>query len=153
MQLSQKESSLLKELKEQEKLCAERYDKHSRQAHDEQLKTLFSQLADTERKHLDTLTQIENGEVPEPPQQQPQQEQHFSQTYGFADTPEKNDDYFLCSDLLGAEKFASNLYNTGVFEFRDMKARQMLSHIQSEEQQHGKKLYDYMAANGMYQVS
>ena len=69
MQLSQKESSLLTELKEQEKLCAERYDKHSQQAHDHQLRQLFSQLADTERRHLDTLTQIENGSVPEPPQQ------------------------------------------------------------------------------------
>lgn len=153
MQLSQKESSLLKELKEQEKLCAERYDKHAEQAHDDQLKQLFTQIADTERKHLDTLNQIEKGTVPTPPQQQPQQAQQFSQTYGFADTPEKHDDYFLCADLLDAEKLASSLYNTCVFEFRDMKTREMLGHIQAEEQQHGKKLYDYMAANSMYQVS
>ena len=28
-------------------------------------------------------------------------------------------------------------------------ARDVLNHIQKEEQQHGKQLYDYMAAHGM----
>ena len=153
MQLSQKESSFIKELKEQEQLCADRYDKHSQQAHDQQLKKLFSELADAERKHLDTLTQIENGSPPQPPAQAPQtREDNFSQTYS-SDSKEKQDDCYLCSDLLGAEKFASGLYNTSVFEFRDADTRQLLSHIQAEEQQHGKRIYDYMAANGMYQAS
>ena len=153
MQLSQKETSLLKELKEQEKLCADRYDKHAQQAHDNQLKSLFSQLADTERKHLDTLTQIENGLPPQAPAQAPQpQQDNFSQTYT-SETKEMQDDCYLCSDLLGAEKYASGLYNTSVFEFCDANTRQLLSHIQVEEQQHGKRIYDYMVANGMYQAS
>ena len=45
----------------------------------------------------------------------------------------------------------SALYNTGVFEFSDVQARNMLNHIQTEEQQHGQKIYEYMNANGMYQ--
>ena len=63
---------------------------------------------------------------------------------------EKKQDGFLCSDLLATEKHASSLYNTCIFEFRDPAARQTLNHIQKEEQEHGKALYDYMTANGMY---
>ena len=67
MQLNQKESSLLKELKEQENLCIEKYEKASQCAADGQLKGLFTHLADLERAHLDTLNQIENGTPPAPP--------------------------------------------------------------------------------------
>jgi hypothetical protein len=37
-----------------------------------------------------------------------------------------------------------------VFEFRDENIRKALNHIQSEEQGHGKMIFDYMAANHMY---
>ena len=47
------------------------------------------------------------------------------------------------------EKHVSTTYNTAIFEFRDAQARDALNHIQKEEQQHGKRIYDYMAANGM----
>lgn len=49
MQLTQKETSLLKDLKTQEKLCAEKYEKYSAEALDSQLKSLFGSIADTER--------------------------------------------------------------------------------------------------------
>mgnify|MGYP002582732530 CR=1 FL=1 len=64
MQLTQKETSLLKDLKTQEKLCAEKYEKYSAEALDPQLKTLFSGIADTERHHLSMLEQIEGGSAP-----------------------------------------------------------------------------------------
>ncbi len=44
MQLTQKETSLLKDLKTQEKLCAEKYEKYSAEALDPQLKTCFRAL-------------------------------------------------------------------------------------------------------------
>ena len=53
--------------------------------------------------------------------------------------------------VLAGEKHVSALYDTCVFEFKDGAARNVLSHIQQEEQQHGKMLFDYMQANGMYQ--
>jgi hypothetical protein len=56
----------------------------------------------------------------------------------------------LCSDVLSAEKHVSSLYDTCIFEFSDEKCRQALNHIQGEEQQHGKMIYDYMKANSMY---
>jgi spore coat protein CotF len=52
--------------------------------------------------------------------------------------------------MLSAEKHVSTVYNTAVFEFVSPANRKMLSHIEDEEQQHGEKLYAYMAANGMY---
>ena len=64
MQLTQKECSLLKELKGQEALCIEKYDKAAANAVDGQLKGLFTNLRDMEQTHLDTLTGIENGTVP-----------------------------------------------------------------------------------------
>ena len=53
--------------------------------------------------------------------------------------------------VLAGEKHVSGLYDTCVFEFRDGQARNALNHIQKEEQEHGKQLYDYMTVNGMYQ--
>ena len=41
MQLTQKETELLKDLKSQEKLCAEKYMQYSEAAKDPQLKTYF----------------------------------------------------------------------------------------------------------------
>lgn len=63
MQLTQKETELLKDLKGQEKLCADKYTKYSESAIDPQLKNLFSQIAGVERQHLNTIEQIESGTV------------------------------------------------------------------------------------------
>ena len=52
--------------------------------------------------------------------------------------------------VLAGEKHVSGLYDTCVFEFRNNQARSVLNHIQKEEQEHGKLIYDYMAANNMY---
>lgn len=61
-------------------------------------------------------------------------------------------DKMLCNDSLSTEKFISSTYNTAIFEFRDKNVRQVLNHIQKEEQEHGEKIYNYMASHGMYQV-
>ena len=65
MTLTQKESSLIKDLKGQEKLCIDKYTRHSACAKDPQLKELFTQMAATEKEHLKTLTQIESGNIPQ----------------------------------------------------------------------------------------
>lgn len=148
MQLTQKETSLLKDLKEQEKLCVEKYTKYADSANDVQLKKLFTQIAQVEQQHFDTLTQMEQGNVPQ--QGGGSQNQQVFTTIYSADTPEKQADRYLCSDVLSAEKHVSHLYDTCVFEFKDEQLRNTLNHIQKEEQGHGKMIYDYMAANGMY---
>ncbi|MFR6424490.1 MAG: spore coat protein [Oscillospiraceae bacterium] len=66
------------------------------------------------------------------------------------DSPQKQNDCYLCTDVLAMEKHASHLYDTCVFEFRDADARSVLNDIQAQEQHHGKVIYDYMNANAMY---
>lgn len=148
MQLTQKESQLLKELKGQEQLCVDKYTKYSTQANDGQLKNLFSQIASAEQQHLNTITQMEQGTIPQSggsSQQQPS----FTANYQ-SETPEKKSDCYLCTDLLTAEKHTSHLYDTCIFEFKEEAARNALNQIQTQEQAHGKMIYDYMATNGMY---
>ena len=149
MQLSQKECNYLKELKEQEKLCIEKYRKAASCAVDGQLKGMFSDLAAKEQKHLTSIEQMEQGTVNVPA---PGNEAlpTFTQVYTEVPSPDKENDKYLCSDALAGEKHVSALYDTSVFEFRDDNARKLLNHIQSEEQNHGKTIYNYMSANCMY---
>lgn len=150
MQLTQKESTLLKDLKSQEKLCVDKYNKHASCATDPQLKKLFSQIAQTERQHYDTITQIENGTVPQMNSGASFGQSSFSATYKSGENTEKQSDCYLCSDVLAGEKHVSQLYDTCIFEFKDEAIRKALNHIQEEEQDHGKMIYDYMQANAMY---
>ena len=52
--------------------------------------------------------------------------------------------------VVASEKHISSSYNTSVFEFTNTEVRDALNHIQKEEQEHGKQIYDYMSANSMY---
>lgn len=148
--LTPKECSLLKELKGQEQLCVDKYRRAADCAVDGQLKGLFSHIADIEQEHLATLTGIENGAVPQPAAGGSKAMPTFTEIYSSAETPDKKNDCYLCTDMLTTEKHASSLYDTSVFEFRDENIRQTLNHIQGEEQGHGKMIYDYMTANHMY---
>ncbi len=152
MPLTQKEQSLIKDLKDEERLCAEKYRRYAELAHDRQLKALFLQIADVEQGHYDTLVAMESGQAqpPSSPASPSGSGQTFTAAYGIAETQEKRDDCYLCSDLLATEKHASTLYNTCVFEFAQPPLRAILNHIQTEEQGHGQLLYSYMKANGMY---
>ena len=109
MQLSQKEASLLKDMKDQEKLCIEKYSKHAACACDGQLKNLFTQLASAEKQHLGYLDKIGEGTVPQVATGSSSIPSSFSPCYGMADTPQKQSDCFLCSDLLAGEKHVSSL--------------------------------------------
>ncbi len=149
MNLTQKEIDFLSDFKTQEKLCIEKYDRHSACACSTELKSLFKQLADEERSHLKTVNEMCGGTVEDIPQSFSANNQYCG-CAGYCDDASKKNDEFLCNDMLTSEKHASSLYDTGIFEFSDPKARRMLNHIQAEEQQHGEKIYAYMKNNGMY---
>ena len=148
MTLTQKEKSLLKDLKEQEQLCIDKYTKHSACAKDPQLKNLFSNLATAESKHKAGLETLETGTIPEMSAQDSSLPSFNA--YHTSETPEKKEDCYLCTDLLSGEKEVSKLYDTCIFEFTDENARNYLNSIQKQEQVHGKMIYDYMSVNGMY---
>ena len=137
-------------MKDEEQLCIDKYTRHAESAHDAQLKNLFSCIAQVEREHLNTLTSIESGSTSQGSSGGTSCPTTFSATYNSSETPEKKDDCFLCSDLLAGEKHASHLYDTCVFEFSDANVRNTINHIQKEEQNHGKMIYDYMKTNSMY---
>ncbi len=149
MTLSQKEKTLLKDMKSTEQLCVDKYARGAKQAKDKQLKDLFSQLSQCEQQHYDLLAGIEKGTVSQPESGNAQQPT-FTAAYGKEDSPDKKNDSYLCSDVLVAEKHTSHLYDTCVFEFKNPQIRDAINAIQKQEQNHGKMIFDYMSANGMY---
>lgn len=176
MNFTTKERNLLEDQKNQEKMCVQKYSNYADLATDPQLKNIFKQLGQVEQEHYNTIEQLLNGQMPQMNQsgggsQQSGNQQGMSmsssqsgqnqmksaqsqssfipqgQSSGY-NTSDKD----LCSDLLMTEKYVSSSYNTAIFEFRDPQIRDILNHIQKEEQQHGETLYQYMASKGMYQA-
>ena len=150
MTLTQKEISLLGDLKSQEQLCIEKYGNYSERACDPQLKNLFQDLKSNEMKHLDTVTRIMGGEEVTMSAAPSAVSESLSCTPSSCTAEQKNADAFLCKDALSMEKHVSSVYNISVFEFSSPVLRDTLSHIQKEEQNHGERLYQYMKCNGMY---
>ena len=154
--LTQKETNLLNDLKKDEQICIEKYNKYSSSASSPQLKSLFQQLGQQEQQHLNSINQILNGTVPNVNMNNSgaatsnAQAQNSAQPSNYTDTANKQNDSYLCTDTLSTEKYVSSGYNTSIFEFQDSNVRNVLNHIQKEEQEHGKAIYDYMAQNGMY---
>ncbi|TGE36406.1 spore coat protein [Desulfosporosinus fructosivorans] len=156
LQLSQKEKSLLMDQKTHEETCVDKYTKYANQAQDPQLKQLFNSYSAKEQEHLNTINQILGGQVPSVGGQQNQGQQSAGGTQApMTSAVQGNynqEDAKLCKDLLMTEKYVSGAYNTAIFEFRDTNIRQVLNHIQKEEQQHGEGIFQYMQSQGMYQV-
>lgn len=160
MHLTQKERMLLEDQKKHEELCVKKYREASQMAQDPELKQLFANYAQKEQEHLDTINQILNGQVPNVQQQQGQQQQQGMQggqmlmqsgsQQGFNNAQGSQSDKDLCNELLVLEKYVSDTYNTAIFEFRDPQIRQVLNHIQKEEQQHGEGIFNYMQKKGYY---
>lgn len=159
IQLTQKETMLLKDQKSHEEMCIKKYNTYANQAKDPQLKQLFKQHAAHEQQHLNSINQLLNGQIPNMTQQQNQQQQQMSSgqqnMQGSSQNPatlnSNISDADLCQDLLMTEKYVSGTYDTVIFEFTNANARQVLNHIQKEEQQHGEDIFNYMQRNGMYQ--
>ena len=150
MTLTQKEQSLLKDLKLQEELCIEKYTKYESEACDPALKTLFSNIKTTEQNHLGTLNRIMQGEEVTTSAAPTAVSAKLSCTPSSCSADLKSRDAFLCKDALTMEKHVSSLYDTCIFEFTSPTLRDTLNHIQKEEQNHGEQLYEYMKCNNMY---
>ncbi len=151
MTLSPKEHSLLSDLKSQEKLCIEKYEKYEKEARDPSLKNLFRGIKTTEQSHLSTISRIISGEEVSMPSQSPMaKDEKGNYPVSSLSGEEKAADAFLCADALAMEKHVSSVYDVAIFEFTSATLRDTLNHIQKEEQNHGKEIYDYMSKNNMY---
>ena len=159
MNWTQKEASLLKDLKGQEQLCVDKYGKYAQQANDPELQQLFRNIQQTEQHHLQMVSDLMNGQMPQQQGGQRNQQAQQNQTGGCACQQQAQtmqqameQDKYLCQDALCTEKEVSGAYNVSIFEFRDPQVRQQLHQIQGAEQKHGEMIYQYMARNGMYQA-
>ncbi len=151
MKLTTKEQGLLADLSSQEKLCIEKYGQYANDACDGELKNLFTNLQQNEKRHLDMITQMQNGTVPQVGGGAQQGNQNCNcAPCDCGCTPDTNRDAFLCKDALSMEKHVSSVYDVSIFEFSDVGMRNVLNHIQKEEQEHGEKLYSYMSAHNIY---
>lgn len=157
--LSQKERMLLEDQKKHEQICIEKYTNYANQAKDSQLKQIFNANGQVERTHLDSINQLLSGKIPQMNQQQNQSSGQAATNQG--STSNMNNaqsggvnlsDADMCTDLLMTEKYVSGTYDTTIFEFRDTRVRDVLNHIQKEEQKHGEAISQYMESKGMYNV-
>lgn len=152
--LTQKERMLLEDQKSHEQICIQKYSNYANQAQDVQLKQICKNNEQIERSHLDTINQLLSGNVPQMNQQQNQQQNQSSgQNMNNSQSAAGNlSDKEICSDLLMTEKYVSGAYDTAIFEFKDTEVRDVLNHIQKEEQKHGEAIFKYMESKGMYNV-
>lgn len=145
LNLSKKEKMLLEDQKKHEQICIQKYQSYAEQTQCPELKQLLETHASHEQQHLNTINQLLNGQIPDVSQQSDNVQQQMKQ----AQAGNRTDDY-LCTDLLSTEKYISGTYDTAVFEFTNPQVRQVLNHIQKEEQKHGEDLFLYMQSHGMY---
>ncbi|NLK28877.1 MAG: spore coat protein [Clostridiales bacterium] len=161
--LTTKEKFLLEDMKSHEEQCILKYDNYQSLACDPQLKAVFRSNAQIEREHLQTINQLLNGKVPamgggqqqQGPQQNANQSQQATQQSSFKQETTSSlgfniSDKDMCMDMLSTEKYVSGAYDTAIFEFKDAQVRDVLNHIQKEEQKHGQAISAYMISKGMY---
>ncbi|WP_372994499.1 spore coat protein [Lutispora sp.] len=174
IQLSQKERMLLEDQKNHEQICIQKYTNYANQTQCPQLKQIFNNNAQAERNHLDSINQLLSGKVPQMNQQQNQSSGQAMGNQGLTSNMSTmgsmsnmgnmsnmsnaqqisatNKDSDMCTDMLMTEKYVSGAYDTAIFEFKNPQVRDVLNHIQKEEQKHGEAIFKYMESKGMYKV-
>jgi spore coat protein CotF len=163
--LTTKEKFLLEDSKTHEQQCILKYDNYANLACDAQLKAVCRSNGQKEEEHLQTINQLLSGKVPDMSQnggqsgggqqssqmgQMPQSQQDTINQQSSGSVSFKTSDKDLCTDLLMTEKYVSGAYDTAIFEFKDAQVRDVLNHIQKEEQKHGEAIFSYMQSKGMY---
>ncbi len=167
VQLTTKERYLLEDARTHEEECILKYDSYANLANDAELKAVFRTNGQKEKEHLQTINQLLSGKVP--PMGQGNSQGNQSSQGGSGPSPisqqatvdAKNmtsnclnaSDKDLCIDMLMMEKYVSGAYDTAIFEFKDASVRDVLNHIQTEEQKHGEAIFAYMQSKGMYKPS
>jgi len=151
--LTTKERMLLEDQKSHEEICVQKYTSYANQASCPQLKQMFSNFANNEQQHLNTINQLLSGQVPATNQQSGGAAKQQANVQPQASFINNQSDQALCTDMLMTEKYVSGVYDTAIFEFKDPQVRDVLSHIQKEEQKHGEAIFQYMQSKGMYNLS
>lgn len=157
--LSQKEKMFLEEAKLQEDICVQKYRNYAQQTKSTELAQLFNKHATDEQHHHDTVDQLLQGIQPNLNNSNQPQQTIMKQNSQVTTTQTNSmgainntEDKMFCIDLLSTEKYVSGTYDTDVFESANPVVRQVMQHIQKDEQKHGEDLFNYMNTHGMYNV-
>ncbi len=154
VQLTTKEKFLLEDAKSHEEQCIRKYASYSSLTSDEQLRAVFQSNGSKEEEHLETINQLLSGSIPSMNGQgQSSQSQQTMKTQSNASGNLNLSDKDMCTDMLNTEKYVSGTYNTAIFEFSNAQIRDVLNHIQKEEQKHGEAIFKYMESKGMYSAN
>ena len=168
IKLTTKEKFLLEDAKTHEEDCILKYENYANLACDSELKAVFRSNGQKEKEHLQTINQLLNEKVPQMSQtgqsgqggqqtahtgQKPQTQQETIEKQSSGSPTFKASDKDLCTDMLMTEKYVSGAYDTAIFEFKEASVRDVLNHIQKEEQKHGEAIFSYMQSKGMYKTS
>lgn len=151
MALTNKEKTLIEDNLNAEYLCIRKYEQYAAMASDQNLKQVFSDLANKEKQHATTLKNIlsQNGVNKE------NMFESYTSPQGDLSNMQSNlgiTDAQLLNDALSTEKHVSSSYNTAVLESVDANIRKQLQHIQQEEQEHAETLFRAMESRGWYKV-
>ena len=149
MKLNQKEVQLITELKNQEQLCVQKYDFYAKQAKDPQLKKLFQKILNMEQNHYDMLNSLTAGTVPTIRNRKPGAANYQPQATYTGDSPDKEFDKFLCTDIIATEKYVATAYNNDLFYFASPEVRNVLNAIMTDEQNQAEMIWIYKTANKM----
>lgn len=155
------ERALLEKQKIQEKMCVEKYTNYANQTNDPELKQMFQKHANQEQQHYNTINELLSGKLPNMNSGQGNQNNQLQtnpqsiESAGvnaniLGTTGNKN--YNFCKDLLMTEKYVSGTYDNDIFQFKDSNVRNVLNHIQKEEQEHGQQISNYMRKKGMQSI-
>ncbi|MCM1990698.1 spore coat protein [Oceanirhabdus seepicola] len=164
--LTKKERFFLQDAKIQEKVCIQKYENYAQQAKDPELKQLLNKHAYQEQHHYDSISLLLQGKKPdlggneesnssEEQQSNTNQNKHSEYTSiknNFEGTMENENEKVMCLDLFSTEKYISSTYDNDIFECANSEVREVLQHIQKEEQTHGEEILNYMNSHGMYKV-
>ena len=123
MILTEQETMLLNDLKQQEELCRDKYAFYSSEAKDPELKQLFEVIQKEEAEHYDTISSLLSGDTPDvgiaaPKNYQPKAAYHAS-----------------------SEKYVHSGMNDDYLTVAYHKVSEMLKHVRTEEQQHAEVMY------------
>lgn len=151
MPLTNKEQTLIEDNLNAEYLCIKKYEQYAAIASDASIKQVFTDLANKEVQHANTLKQIlsQNGINSQ------NLFESYSKPQGDLSNIQNNlgiTDAQLLNDALSTEKHVSGSYNNAVLESVDANIRKQLQHIQQEEQDHAEILFNAMQSGGWYSV-
>lgn len=160
--LSNKERFLLEGEKYQQQRAIDKYNNYAIQAEDSSLKSLFSNLAKVEERHLEMINKLLNGSLPSLNSQyiHPYYESNISLynnyfnvgniTLTSVDKSFKDGDKIICFEALTTEELLYSTYSSSFSEFKTTNLKNIFDTILKEKQENLKYLNDYMVTKGMY---